>query len=144
MASNSKNDPAADYRRELEELSLLFEISRILDRHVDLRGALGPLLDVLETKAALTRGIVTLLDRSVGMLKIEEAHGLTAAAKQRGQYRLGEGIIGKVFESGIAITIPDISMEPRFLNRAGDRPQADLANIAFHSSASIRPVKISL
>ena len=132
MALKNKNDPTADYRRELEELNLLFDISRILDRHVDLRGALGPLLDVLETKAGLTRGIVTLLDRSVGMLRIEEAHGLSPAAKQRGQYRLGEGIIGKVFESGIAVTIPDLSLEPRFLNRAGDRPQADLARLAFH------------
>ncbi len=132
MTSKSKNDPGADYRRELEELNLLFDISRILDTHVDLRGALGPLLDVLETKASLNRGIVTLLDRSVGMLRIEEARGLSTAAKQRGQYRLGEGIIGKVFESGIAVTIPDLSQEPRFLNRAGDRPQADLVNVAFH------------
>lgn len=141
MASKSKNDPTADYRRDLEELNLLFDISRILDRHVDLRGALGPLLDVLETKAGLTRGIVTLLDRSVGMLKIEEAHGLSPAAKQRGQYRLGEGIIGKVFESGIAVTIPDLSRNPVSSTGPATAPRRSLStwrSIAYPSRREAR------
>jgi len=98
MESKSKSASGADYRRELTELNILFDISRILEKHSDLRMALGPLLDLLESKAGLSRGMVTLLDRSVGMLRIEEAHGLDPDEKKRGKYRMGEGIIGKVFE----------------------------------------------
>lgn len=118
--------------RELEELGLLFDIARALDKHVELRGALGPMLDLLETRAGLARGMVTLLDRTLGILKIEEAYGLSDQEKERGRYRLGEGLVGRVFESGIAITVGDLSKEPRFLNRAGGRSAEDLLGVAYY------------
>ncbi|PKL25488.1 MAG: sigma-54-dependent Fis family transcriptional regulator [Spirochaetae bacterium HGW-Spirochaetae-3] len=114
----------------MDELNLLFDLSRILDKHADLRGALGPFLDLLEARAGLQRGVITLLDRSLGMLRIEEAHGLTEDEKRRGLYRLGEGLIGRVFESGSPLQVPDLSTESRFLNRAGDRPDVDLVDVA--------------
>ncbi|MDR1466282.1 MAG: AAA family ATPase, partial [Treponema sp.] len=65
------------------ELELLFDIARTFDKYVELRSALGPLLSLLETRAGLTWGMVTLLDRSTGTLKIEEAYGLTPEEKSR-------------------------------------------------------------
>lgn len=118
--------------RELEELGLLFDIARTLDKHVELRSALGPLLSLLETRSGLARGMVTLLDRSTGLLKIEEAYGLSSEEKERGRYRLGEGLVGRVFESGSHITVPDLSQEPRFLNRAGGRSRDDLIGVAYY------------
>ena len=118
--------------RELEELGLLFDIARALDKHVELRQALGPLLDILETRAGLARGMVTLLDRAVGTLKIEEASGFSDAEKDRGRYRLGEGLVGRVFESGNPIVVPDLSKEQRFLNRAGGRAADDLVGVAYY------------
>ncbi|MFH2113540.1 MAG: sigma 54-interacting transcriptional regulator [Spirochaetota bacterium] len=117
-------------QRELDELNLLFDTARTLDRHVELREALGPLLDLLEIRAGLSRGMVTLLDRAEGILKIEEAHGLSPAEKQRGRYRLGEGLIGRVFESGLPIQVVDLSQDPRFLNRTGGRTLEELAGLA--------------
>jgi Nif-specific regulatory protein len=104
--------------RERAELELLFDIARTFDRHVELRAALGPLLSLLELRAGLVRGMVTLLDRSTGLLKIEEACGLTPEEKARGCYRLGEGLVGRVFESGIAVTVPASSQDTRVPNRA--------------------------
>jgi Nif-specific regulatory protein len=118
--------------RELEELGLLFDIARALDRHVELRGALAPLLDLLESRVGLARGMVTLLDRTAGVLKIEEAHGLLPEEKVRGRYRLGEGLVGRVFESGEPLVVPELSAEPRFLNRAGGRPREDLVGVAYY------------
>jgi len=115
--------------QELEELSLLFDIARTLDKHVELREALGPLLDFLESRAGLQRGVVTLLDRADGTLRIEEAHGLSPDEKLRGRFRLGEGLIGRVFESGLPVQVPDLSLEPRFLNRTGERPADDVAGV---------------
>ncbi|MGD9940455.1 MAG: sigma 54-interacting transcriptional regulator [Clostridia bacterium] len=117
-------------QRELDELNLLFDTARTLDRHVELKEALGPLLDLLQIRAGLSRGMVTLLDRAEGVLKIEEAHGLSPAEKQRGRYRLGEGLIGRVFESGLPIQVADLSQDTRFLNRTGGRTVDELAGLA--------------
>ncbi|MDR0402528.1 MAG: sigma 54-interacting transcriptional regulator [Treponema sp.] len=118
--------------RERAELELLFDIARTFDKHVELKAALGPLLSLLELRAGLTWGMVTLLDRSSGLLKIEEAYGLTPEEKARGRYRLGEGLIGRVFESGIPVTVPDLSKEGHFLNRAKNRSRADMAGLTFY------------
>jgi Nif-specific regulatory protein len=122
----------SDIARERAEFELLFDIVRTLDKHVELRSALGPLLSLLEIRAGMRWGMVTLLDRALGVLKIEEAAGLTPEEKRRGVYRLGEGLVGQVFESGLAITAPDLSKETRFLNRAKNRAMADMAGVAYY------------
>ncbi|MDR0723256.1 MAG: sigma 54-interacting transcriptional regulator [Treponema sp.] len=117
---------------ERAELELLFDIARTFDKYVELRSALGPLLSLLEIRAGLTWGMVTLLDRSTGLLKIEEAYGLSPEEKERGRYRLGEGLVGRVFESGQAMMVQDLSQEPRFLNRAKNRTTADMAGLTYY------------
>jgi Nif-specific regulatory protein len=118
--------------RERAELELLLDIVRTFDKHVELKAALGPLLSLLELRAGLTWGMVTLLDRSTGLLKIEEAYGLSPEEKARGLYRLGEGLVGRVFESGISVTVPDLSKETHFLNRAKNRTREDMAGLTFY------------
>ncbi|MDR1637714.1 MAG: sigma 54-interacting transcriptional regulator [Treponema sp.] len=118
--------------RERVELEFLFDVTRIFDKYVELRTALGPLLSLLEIRAGLGRGMVTLLDRDTGVLKIEEAFGLSAEEKARGLYRFGEGLVGRVFETGNPITVPDLAREGRFLNRAGNRVRADMAGLTYY------------
>jgi Nif-specific regulatory protein len=117
---------------ERAELQLLFDIARTFDKHVELRTALGPLLSLLESRAGLTWGMVTLLDRATGLLKIEEAYGLTPEEKGRGIYRLGEGLVGRVFETGMALVVPDLSQEGRFLNRAKNRTRTDMRGLSYY------------
>ncbi len=57
-------------------------------------------------------------------------HGLTERGKQT-RYRLGEGITGRVAESGKPIIVPRVSHEPMFLNRAGERKNLDKQDRAF-------------
>jgi Nif-specific regulatory protein len=116
----------------LRELELLLDITRSLDKHVELRSALGPVLSILELRASLKHGMITLLNRATGLLKIEEAYGLTAEEKERGVYRLGEGLVGRVFETGMAISAPDLSKEERFLNRAKNRAREDMAGVSYY------------
>ncbi|GHV91724.1 sigma-54-dependent Fis family transcriptional regulator [Spirochaetia bacterium] len=122
--------PNAEWERA--ELELLFDIARTFDKYVELRTALGPLLSLIEIRAGLTRGMVTLLDRATGLLKVEEAFGLSGAEKGRGVYRLGEGLVGRVFESGAGITVPDLSLETHFLNRTATRSRKDLAGLTYY------------
>ncbi|MDR1469444.1 MAG: sigma 54-interacting transcriptional regulator [Spirochaetaceae bacterium] len=123
---------ADDDCEERRELETLFEIARTFDKHVELRNALAPMLGILEMRAGLSWGMVTLLDRETGLLKIEEADGLSAEEKERGIYRLGEGLVGRVFETGLPITVSDLSQEGRFLNRAKNRTQRDMAGKTYY------------
>ncbi|MDR0568390.1 MAG: sigma 54-interacting transcriptional regulator [Spirochaetaceae bacterium] len=117
---------------DVSELELLFDIARTFDKYVELRTALKPLLSLLEIRAGLTWGMVTLLDRSTGLLKIEEAYGLSPEEKERGLYRLGEGLVGRVFESGQAITVPNLAEDARFLNRAKNRTRKDMEGLTYY------------
>lgn len=108
-------------RREVKELLLLFEISRILEGSLDLRQSIPPVLEAIARHMGMLRGTITLLNRQTGEIFIEEAYGLSASQKQKGRYRLGEGVTGKVIETGTPAVVPRISEDPRFLDRTGAR-----------------------
>jgi len=118
-------------RREVNELSLLFEISRILDQSMDLREVVGPVLKAIAKHMGILRGTLTLLNRETGEISIEVAHGLSAIQQQRGRYKPGEGVTGKVVESGRPVVVPRISEEPTFLNRTGARKRLRKKDISF-------------
>jgi Nif-specific regulatory protein len=69
----------------------------------------------------MERGSVFLLDQGTKELKIVAAHGLTKEQIDRGKYRIGEGIVGRVLEKGSPLVIPNVGEEPLFLNKTGSR-----------------------
>lgn len=108
-------------KKEIKELSLLFEISQILSRSMDLSEVLEPVLRSMAERLKMLRGTITLLNRETGEIYIEEAYGLSETERERGRYRIGEGITGKVIQTGEPAVVRDISEEPQFLNRTGAR-----------------------
>ncbi len=118
-------------RREVSELSLLFEISQTLDRSMDLRDVVGPVLKSMAKHMGMLRGTLTLLNRESGELYIEEAYGLSASQQERGRYKVGEGVTGKVVATGQPAVVPRISEEPLFLNRTGARKGLHKEDISF-------------
>lgn len=119
------------YRRKFEELSLLFEISQLLDQSMDLKQVIQPVLKAVTEHLGLQRGTITLLDRVTGQISIEAAVGLSNSQRERGRYRLGEGITGAVVQSGEPRIIPRIADEPTFLNRTGARKGQINRNVSF-------------
>ena len=124
--SNDSSPP-----REVQELTLLYEISRILDRSVDLREVVGPILETISRRMGMHRGTLTLFDRESGDITIETAHGLSSSQQARGRYRYGEGVTGKVVETGQPMVVPNIFEEPLFLNRTGARKRDRRGIISF-------------
>ncbi|HCE80061.1 MAG TPA: sigma-54-dependent Fis family transcriptional regulator, partial [Thermodesulfobacterium commune] len=57
------------------------------------------------------------------------AYGLTPEQMKKGIYKKGEGIVGKVFDTGEPIVVPNIGKEPMFLNKTGARLTKE--NISF-------------
>lgn len=105
----------------LEQITLFYEISEALNEHLDLKKSLYKVLEILFRSMHMERGTITILNPLRNEISIEVAHGLSKSAIQKGKYKLGEGITGKVIETGKAITIPKISEEPLFLNRTASR-----------------------
>jgi Nif-specific regulatory protein len=86
--------------REVTELSLLFEISTKLSESLDLKTILKPILQMVAEYMQIPRGTLTILNRSKGEIAIEEAYGLKPEEQAKGKYRIGEGITGKVIDTG--------------------------------------------
>jgi len=118
-------------RREVQELSLLFEVSKKLDNSLDLREVMGPVLEAMATQMGMLRGTLTLLNRDTGEIFIESAYGLSESQREKGQYKLGEGVTGKVVQTGHPAVVPRISEEPLFLNRTGARKSLRKKDISF-------------
>ena len=105
--------------KELEKLSLFYEIAQALERSIDLSQVMQPIVDIITDKMKLVHGAITLLDRRSGEISIDVASGLSTHQKTQGTYRLGEGITGKVVATGKQEIVSNIAEDPRFLNRTG-------------------------
>ena len=117
--------------REIKELSLLFEISKKLSESLDLKAALKFVLQLMAENTEMPRGTLTILNRSTGEIVIEEAYGLLPDEQAKGKYLIGEGITGRVIDTGQPVIVPRISDNPLFLDRTGSREKLDKHDIAF-------------
>lgn len=107
--------------RENLILSAFLEVSRVLNSSFELEKNLSRTMRVLGDFLEMERGSVFLLDDNANELKIVAAHGLTKEQIERGKYRIGEGIVGRVLERGSPMIIPNVGKEPLFLNKTGSR-----------------------
>ncbi len=117
--------------KRIEDITLLYEISKALNKHLDLKKSLYKVLEILSNSMNMVRGTVTILHPLRNEIHIEVAHGLPHSAVERVKYKLGEGITGRVIETGKAITIPKISDEPLFLNRTASRRHTKDQELSF-------------
>jgi len=117
--------------KRIEDITLLYEISEALNEHLDLKKALYKVLDILSSSMGMLRGTITLLHPLRDEINIEVAHGLSRTAMQRGKYKLGEGVTGRVIQTGKAVAIPKISEEPLFLDRTASRKSKDDLQLSF-------------
>jgi len=100
--------------KKAEEFTLLYEISQALSESLDLRKSLYKALDILSNSMDMVRGTVTILNPLRNEISIEVAHGMSRVAMERGKYQIGEGVTGRVIQTGEASLVPKISQEPLF------------------------------
>ena len=111
------------------QLEVLYRISQALAHHKDVSTLLNEVLDILENEMGMQRGTVALRRPDSEVLVIEASKALTAEEMRRGQYKIGEGVTGKVAQSREPAVIPDITADASFLNRTMVRKGAK--NLAF-------------
>jgi len=109
-----------DAKSDLRSLSALSEIGRALASGPELRGSLERVLEKLEQYRGIVRGAVFMLDESAADVGVEAAVGIPAEGL-RARYKVGEGVVGKVVQSGRPVVIPATGREPMVMNRAFQR-----------------------
>jgi Nif-specific regulatory protein len=101
--------------RDPRQLSDLLELSQTLGATLNLRVALQRVLATLEESHVTLSGIIVLRDDEAGDLAVEASSG--GSSNTRSRYRIGEGITGRVVQSGRPVVVPRVSREPLFLDR---------------------------
>ncbi len=128
MTTNMKS--VKDKKREItvhknRELTAILEVSKVLTTSFALEKNLSSVMSTLGNLLEMQRGCVFLLDPVSRELRIVAAHGLAKENIEKGKYRIGEGIVGRVLEKRTPMVIPNIGKEPLFLNKTGSRPEKD-------------------
>jgi Nif-specific regulatory protein len=117
--------------RSRRELEALHEISRILTSGASQREMLGEVLDVLAGHLGMTRGTIVLVSPDHAELLIEVAHNISDRQMRAVRYKVGEGIFGRVVETGKPAIVPKVSQEPMFLDRLHKRKHVSREEISF-------------
>ncbi len=114
----------------LVELRALHEIARVLSRSGDLKDQLQQTLDVLSSRLGMERGMISVLDLQTGEAWLDVARGVDV---ETGKicYQPGEGITGKVAQTGRPMAIADLGKETHFLDRTGARKSLNRRELAF-------------
>jgi len=103
------------------ELLIVQQAAHLITQSADPEPAIQGILRLLSQLLGLNRGRVVLPNKQTGQLEIKYAYGLTNLERNKGQYHIGEGITGKVYQTGQLALIQNIDDEPTYLVRAVDR-----------------------
>ncbi|MGE8720888.1 sigma-54-dependent Fis family transcriptional regulator [Leptospira terpstrae] len=97
----------------------LIEISKVVSSMLDQNEVFDSIMVTMEKSLRLEKGSIVLFNKEEGLLRIVAASGLSPEEIDKGSYQPGEGITGKVYESGEPIIIESVASHPDFLNRVG-------------------------
>ena len=112
------------------ELVTIYEVGKILSSSLNLPKTFREVLNLLSVNLDTRRGMISLLQES-GELHLVGASGLSEEEFKRGRFQSGEGITGRILQSGFPVVLHDITEEPLFLNRTGSMDEAGDKPIAF-------------
>jgi Nif-specific regulatory protein len=121
---------SAHHERASIELMTMYQVSKILGSSLDIHKTFREALNVMVSMMGWRRSAVV-LNTDDGVLCGLCAVGLSREETRRLEFAVGEGIVGRVFASGIPMVVPDIAREPLFLNRTGAADQLGDTPIAY-------------
>jgi Nif-specific regulatory protein len=127
----SRNKLVIFLERKLKELTVLYEISQLIGSTLNFQEVFSGILGTFHSRLGMNLGTITLLNADTGELEIRAAHGMSEEEVKRGRYLVGEGITGKVVETGEPVVVPQIEKEPLFLNRTRSRDNLKKSDISF-------------
>ncbi|MDA3812018.1 MAG: sigma 54-interacting transcriptional regulator, partial [Spirochaetaceae bacterium] len=109
------------YRKQIQNMTLLFEVSQLMDESMDLKEVISPVLQTITDGTSFNTLVLTLIDENTGQISVESSLGLPEKAIKQAVYKLGEGITGKVVETGEPMIIPHIDENNDYLDKMAQR-----------------------
>lgn len=113
-----------------EELAALHAISKILAQPMELRDQLEQILHEMSLRLGMQRGMISLLDHEKKEAWLDVAHDVNIDGMEV-MYKPGEGITGKVAETGRPMAVANLGQEAHFLDRTGARRHLNRAELSF-------------
>lgn len=130
MTLAPKAPPAHD-EQAAKRLAVLYKISRRLSDGSSQRQTLTDVLEILDSDLRMKRGMIVLLDSERSELLIAVAHNISERERRAVHYRVGEGVVGRVVETGEPVVVPRVSEEPMFLDRLHKRRASAAEEVSF-------------
>lgn len=116
--TNSSEEPL------LQKLTILIDINKAVSRSLNLTESLMTALQILQQSYNIRSGSIFLVDENKNRINMAASVGYKKGIAKI-SYKLGEGLVGRVAETGKPVTVPQISKEPLFLNRAATLDASD-------------------
>lgn len=117
-------------RFNYEELATLHTIAKILTQSGELREQLEKIMTEMSKRLGMERGMISILDQKTGETWLEVARGVDIEGLDI-SYKPGEGITGKVAQTGRPMAIANLGKENLFLDRTGARKYLDRSQLSF-------------
>ncbi|MDR1777213.1 MAG: sigma 54-interacting transcriptional regulator [Desulfovibrio sp.] len=121
LASLTETTPEFAATHAENQLRLLYDLTQAMNAGSAVEDALDEALALMAKHLHMMRGSIVLISPQSGEIRIESAWGLTQAERQRGRYRPGEGVVGRVIQTGQPMYVTNVSDEPLFLNKTRSR-----------------------
>src|SRR5439155_3277851 len=107
-------------RRRTDELAALYSTSQLITSRLDLASVLDRISRSVTALIGSTGCGIGLLDRERAHLTHVAAHGFESEEWRALSMPVGEGIMGRAAESGLAIRVDDVRADPRSARRDVD------------------------
>jgi len=113
-----------------EELAALHAIAKIFAQPEDLREQLEQVLQEMSSRLGMQRGMISLVDREKKEVWLDVAHDINIDGLEV-TYKPGEGITGKVAETGRPMAVANLGQATHFLDRTGARRNLNRTELSF-------------
>jgi GAF domain-containing protein len=102
-----------DLQRRLDILSFFNDLNRAVTARLDLRSALQAVTDAIPRLVHCRGSVVFLLNEETGRYEVRAAHGYDLLALQTRTFAPEEGLVGKVAQSGMPLSVPEVADKSR-------------------------------
>ncbi len=116
MKNTNTKSPKASSDKTMKNLSILIEINQAVSRNPVLRDSLQATLEILQNEYSIQSGAVLLTNEDGKSLSMAASIGYRIDVAKT-EYKFGEGLTGRIAETGKPVIVPQVSKEPLFLNR---------------------------
>ena len=115
----------------MNSLDILYTISQVLVARFGEHETLKEILAILSGSCDMVRGTIMLLSSGGNELVVEAVENHPGPVNREAKYKWGEGITGRVVQTGKSTIIPHVSKEPLFRDRIHGRRRSGGEDVSF-------------